>query len=324
MTGNSGGWQQVDLRPVRVRRAAGRGVDQLRHRPGRPAGSGSFVDDTAVVVGGGGAESEGFETGLGPWAVPGPPAGSPTGGVDFRAVRGSALRRGDHRGLGAAGLRPRADRLRGRAGRRGRPGDADHLLGPRTDRRSAPSGGIHSTPVLWMPPRPAAGSRCVMLLAWTVGCGSPVQGSRGTAAPSSPIPPARRRRAAATGPSRRSRARRGRAWRSCCTCRVPSGTGRVWSCRATTTASVVSGSRAGRCRRRGAAGRSAGCRRASERGAGDGNRTRVARAEAVRIRGPSHPLECMCAGQLRWCVATWTPPRRPTASPSSVRPAQNR
>jgi hypothetical protein len=29
-------------------------------------------------------EAEGFETGLGPWTVPGPPPGSPPGGGDFR------------------------------------------------------------------------------------------------------------------------------------------------------------------------------------------------------------------------------------------------
>jgi hypothetical protein len=45
-------------------------------------GAGAFVDRTALVVGGTAVESEGFETGLGPWTIPGPPPGSPTG-VDF-------------------------------------------------------------------------------------------------------------------------------------------------------------------------------------------------------------------------------------------------
>ena len=39
MTGSSGGWQHGALRPVGVRGPAGRGVDQLRDRPGRPAAS---------------------------------------------------------------------------------------------------------------------------------------------------------------------------------------------------------------------------------------------------------------------------------------------
>ena len=38
-TGTSGGWQDVGVRPVGVRRQAGRDLDLLRDRPGRPAAS---------------------------------------------------------------------------------------------------------------------------------------------------------------------------------------------------------------------------------------------------------------------------------------------
>ena len=39
-------------------------------------GTGAFVDDTRLVVGGSTVDSEGFETGLGPWTIAGPPSGS--------------------------------------------------------------------------------------------------------------------------------------------------------------------------------------------------------------------------------------------------------
>ncbi|AQZ65583.1 putative zinc-binding carboxypeptidase [[Actinomadura] parvosata subsp. kistnae] len=81
-TGNSGGWQQVafDLSAY-----AGRQVEVSISYVTDPGtgGVGAFVDDTRLLVGGTATESEGFETGLGAWAIPGPPAGSPTGAGDF-------------------------------------------------------------------------------------------------------------------------------------------------------------------------------------------------------------------------------------------------
>jgi hypothetical protein len=40
-------------------------------------GHGVLADDTSLVVGGTATQTEGFETSLGAWSVPGPPAGSP-------------------------------------------------------------------------------------------------------------------------------------------------------------------------------------------------------------------------------------------------------
>ncbi|MEV6030153.1 M14 family zinc carboxypeptidase [Nonomuraea sp. NPDC052116] len=81
-TGDSGGWKQVafDLSAY-----AGQQVEVSISYVTDPStgGVGVFVDDTRVTTTGGTLDSEGFETGLGPWAVPGPPAGSPTGGGDF-------------------------------------------------------------------------------------------------------------------------------------------------------------------------------------------------------------------------------------------------
>ncbi|MEV0310686.1 M14 family metallopeptidase [Nonomuraea fuscirosea] len=88
-TGDSGGWQQVafDLAAY-----AGQQVEVSISYVTDPAtgGVGAFVDDTRLTTSGGTTQAEGFETGLGPWATPGPPAGSPTGGGDF--VRASADR----------------------------------------------------------------------------------------------------------------------------------------------------------------------------------------------------------------------------------------
>ncbi|TMR98973.1 M14 family metallopeptidase [Nonomuraea basaltis] len=81
-TGNSGGWQQVafDLSAY-----AGQQVEVSISYVTDPStgGVGAFVDDTRVTTTGGTLDAEGFESGLGPWATPGPPAGSPTGGGDF-------------------------------------------------------------------------------------------------------------------------------------------------------------------------------------------------------------------------------------------------
>ncbi|MFF8846942.1 M14 family zinc carboxypeptidase [Streptomyces sp. NPDC015127] len=51
-------------------------------------GKGIFVDDTRLVTAGAGQDAEGFETSLGPWAVAGPPQGSP-------ALRGNWTRSQD-------------------------------------------------------------------------------------------------------------------------------------------------------------------------------------------------------------------------------------
>ncbi|CAL9567794.1 M14 family zinc carboxypeptidase [Streptomyces sp. enrichment culture] len=76
LTGSSGGWRQVafDLsayagKPVEVSIA-------YVTDPGS-GGRGVLADETSVVVGGTATGTEGFETSLGPWAVSGPPAGSP-------------------------------------------------------------------------------------------------------------------------------------------------------------------------------------------------------------------------------------------------------
>ncbi|MFI7700087.1 M14 family zinc carboxypeptidase [Nonomuraea sp. NPDC049480] len=88
-TENSGGWQQVafDLSAY-----AGQQVEVSISYVTDPStgGVGAFVDDTRITTTGGTLESEGFESGLGPWAIPGPPAGSPTGAGDF--VRAEADR----------------------------------------------------------------------------------------------------------------------------------------------------------------------------------------------------------------------------------------
>jgi Immune inhibitor A peptidase M6 len=83
MTGNSGGWQQAafDLSAY----AGGQVEVSISYVTDASIGGvGAFIDDTSVVVGGTVREAEGFETGLGPWTVPGPPPGSPPGGGDFQ------------------------------------------------------------------------------------------------------------------------------------------------------------------------------------------------------------------------------------------------
>ena len=88
MTGNSDGWQQVNFD---LSAYAGQQVEVSISYVTDPStgGIGVVVDDTALVVGGAVTQHEGFETGLGAWSVPGPPAGSPDVGVDF--VRSEAL-----------------------------------------------------------------------------------------------------------------------------------------------------------------------------------------------------------------------------------------
>jgi Zinc carboxypeptidase/Immune inhibitor A peptidase M6 len=82
LTGNSNGWKQVsyDLSAY-----AGKKVEVAVSYVTDPSsgGAGVFVDDTRVVVGGATTAAEGFETGLGAWSIPGPPAGSPDGATGF-------------------------------------------------------------------------------------------------------------------------------------------------------------------------------------------------------------------------------------------------
>jgi Zinc carboxypeptidase/Immune inhibitor A peptidase M6 len=75
-TGDSEGWDQVafDLSAY-----AGQQVEVSISYVTDPStgGVGVFVDDTRIVAGGQVLEAEGFETGLGPWTIAGPPSGSP-------------------------------------------------------------------------------------------------------------------------------------------------------------------------------------------------------------------------------------------------------
>ena len=87
MTGSSGGWQTAtfDLSAY-----AGQQVEVVISYVTDPStgGIGVVVDDTALLVGGQVVDSEGFETGLGPWRVADRPAGSPSVGTDFQRSEG--------------------------------------------------------------------------------------------------------------------------------------------------------------------------------------------------------------------------------------------
>ncbi|MGW1865656.1 M14 family zinc carboxypeptidase [Streptomyces mauvecolor] len=87
-TGSSNGWQQV---AVDLSAYAGKQVEVAVSYVSDPGtgGLGAFVDDTRLVVGGTVQGAEGFETSLGPWSVPGPPAGSPGNSGDW--ARSQAL-----------------------------------------------------------------------------------------------------------------------------------------------------------------------------------------------------------------------------------------
>ncbi|MFI6050153.1 M14 family zinc carboxypeptidase [Streptomyces violascens] len=87
-TGSSNGWQQV---AIDLGAYAGKQVEVAVSYVSDPGtgGLGAFVDDTRLVVGGTPQGAEGFETSLGPWSVPGPPAGSPGNSGDW--VRSQAL-----------------------------------------------------------------------------------------------------------------------------------------------------------------------------------------------------------------------------------------
>jgi hypothetical protein len=82
ITGTSDGWQQVryDLSAYR-----GSQVEVMISYVSDPftGGAGVFVDQTRLRINGTVSGQEGFETGLGPWSVPGAPAGSPGNDGDF-------------------------------------------------------------------------------------------------------------------------------------------------------------------------------------------------------------------------------------------------
>lgn len=87
-TGSSNGWRPVSFD---LSAYAGKQVElsiSYITDPGT-GGLGVFADDTRLVVGGAAADTEGFETALGPWSVPGPPPGSPRNASDW--VRSAAL-----------------------------------------------------------------------------------------------------------------------------------------------------------------------------------------------------------------------------------------
>jgi hypothetical protein len=75
MTASSGGWQDTSFD---LSAYAGTQVEVSISYVSDPGtgGTGAFVDDTRLVVGGSVVEAEGFETDLGVWSLPGPPPGS--------------------------------------------------------------------------------------------------------------------------------------------------------------------------------------------------------------------------------------------------------
>ncbi|RFS84533.1 zinc carboxypeptidase [Actinomadura spongiicola] len=82
ITGNSNGWVPVafDLSAY-----AGKKVEVSISYVSDPGsgGTGLFIDDTKITTSGGQPEAEGFESGLGPWAVKGAPPGSPGNTTEF-------------------------------------------------------------------------------------------------------------------------------------------------------------------------------------------------------------------------------------------------
>ncbi len=88
MTGSSDGWQDASFD---LSAFAGQQVEVSISFVTDPAfaGSGVFIDDTRVVVGGNVVESEGFESGLGPWTIAEPPPGSSPGTGHY--VRSTSL-----------------------------------------------------------------------------------------------------------------------------------------------------------------------------------------------------------------------------------------
>ncbi|MFG2006385.1 M14 family zinc carboxypeptidase [Spirillospora sp. NPDC048911] len=87
-TGNSNGWVPgvFDLSAY-----AGKKVEVSIAYVSDPGtgGTGLFIDDTKVTTTGGQVDAEGFESGLGPWAIQGAPPGSPANAGEF--TRAQAL-----------------------------------------------------------------------------------------------------------------------------------------------------------------------------------------------------------------------------------------
>ncbi|WP_037668580.1 M14 family metallopeptidase [Streptomyces griseus] len=75
-TGASAGWQEVSFD---LSAYAGKKVEVSLSYITDPGsgGRGVLADNASVVIGGNAVETEGFETSLGAWSTPGPPAGSP-------------------------------------------------------------------------------------------------------------------------------------------------------------------------------------------------------------------------------------------------------
>ncbi len=86
-TGSSDGWIPVafDLSAY-----AGQRVEIVISYVSDPftGGAGLIVDDTRLVTNAGTVDAEGFETGFGPWAALGPPAGSPPSSTGFERSTG--------------------------------------------------------------------------------------------------------------------------------------------------------------------------------------------------------------------------------------------
>ncbi|MEV4438773.1 M14 family zinc carboxypeptidase [Streptomyces sp. NPDC049577] len=85
-TGTSEGWRPVS---VDLSAYAGRKAEVVVSyvTDSGVGGRGAFVDGTVVTAGGKELSTEGFETSLGPWAVPGQPAGSPVNTGDWARSR---------------------------------------------------------------------------------------------------------------------------------------------------------------------------------------------------------------------------------------------
>ncbi|MCZ9342679.1 immune inhibitor A, partial [Streptomyces sp. TRM76130] len=82
LTGSSGGWRQVSFD---LGAYAGKSVEVSISYVTDPGtgGRGVLADEASLVVDGAVAGTEGFETSLGAWRVPGPPEGSPAAPRDW-------------------------------------------------------------------------------------------------------------------------------------------------------------------------------------------------------------------------------------------------
>ncbi|WP_019885347.1 M14 family metallopeptidase [Streptomyces purpureus] len=86
-TGASNGWRQASMD---LSAYAGKEIEVSLSYISDPGtgGTGVFVDGAKLVVGGAAQDTEGFETSLGAWTVPGAPAGSPGNAVDWARSQG--------------------------------------------------------------------------------------------------------------------------------------------------------------------------------------------------------------------------------------------